>query len=98
MYFIKLWIVITLSLPVNLSSLVVVNKAQQLIMIRVGMRVVRGPNWRWGDQDSGEGHIGTVTKNDAGDKCVAVEWDKGNKEKSMSLELGLDSSGNIGNL
>lgn len=25
-----------------------------------GLRVVRGPNWKWGDQDGGEGSIGTV--------------------------------------
>lgn len=26
----------------------------------VGARVVRGPDWKWGDQDGGEGHTGTV--------------------------------------
>jgi len=25
-----------------------------------GLRVVRGPNWKWGDQDGGEGSVGTV--------------------------------------
>ncbi len=25
-----------------------------------GSRVVRGPNWKWGDQDGGEGSVGTV--------------------------------------
>ena len=25
-----------------------------------GLRVVRGPDWTWGDQDGGEGHVGTV--------------------------------------
>ncbi len=28
----------------------------------VGMRVVRGPDWKWQDQDGGEGHAGTVIK------------------------------------
>ena len=28
----------------------------------VGLRVVRGPDWKWGDQDGGEGHAGTVIK------------------------------------
>ena len=27
-----------------------------------GLRVVRGPNWTWGDQDGGEGHVGTVVE------------------------------------
>jgi len=26
----------------------------------VGLRVVRGPDWKWGDQDGGEGSVGTV--------------------------------------
>ena len=26
----------------------------------VGLRVVRGPDWKWGDQDGGEGCVGTV--------------------------------------
>jgi len=25
-----------------------------------GLRVVRGPDWKWGDQDGGEGGVGTV--------------------------------------
>ena len=25
-----------------------------------GLRVVRGPDWTWRDQDGGEGHVGTV--------------------------------------
>jgi hypothetical protein len=28
----------------------------------VGLRVVRGPNWKWGAQDGGEGFVGTVVK------------------------------------
>ena len=28
--------------------------------ISVGSRVVRGPDWQWGDQDGGPGHVGTV--------------------------------------
>ena len=29
-------------------------------VILVGSRVVRGPDWQWGDQDGGPGHVGTV--------------------------------------
>lgn len=25
-----------------------------------GLRVVRGPDWKWGEQDGGEGGVGTV--------------------------------------
>lgn len=27
-----------------------------------GLRVVRGPNWKWGNQDASEGYVGTVIK------------------------------------
>ena len=27
-----------------------------------GLRVVRGPDWKWGDQDGGEGNVGTVVE------------------------------------
>ena len=51
--------------------------------MEVGLRVVRGPDWKWGDQDDGEGHIGTVVgifkpgSTIAPDKTVAVQWDSG---------------------
>ena len=28
----------------------------------VGLRVVRGPDWKWQDQDGGEGHAGTIVE------------------------------------
>lgn len=30
--------------------------------MEVGIRVVRGPDWKWGNQDDGEGHVGTVVE------------------------------------
>jgi hypothetical protein len=42
----------------------------------VGARVVRGPNWKWGKQDGGEGHVGTVRSFESFDEVVIV-WDKG---------------------
>lgn len=42
-----------------------------------GLRVVRGPNWKWGDQDGGEGGVGTVVGfgpiGVLGDKLAEVE-------------------------
>ncbi|XP_030843382.1 E3 ubiquitin-protein ligase MIB2-like [Strongylocentrotus purpuratus] len=52
--------------------------------MEVGTRVVRGPDWRWSDQDNGEGHLGTVVtigkrfSNPAHPKIVVVCWDMGN--------------------
>ena len=45
-------------------------------MIKIGVRVVRGPNWKWGNQDNGEGHIGTIKEISKEGKKVLVDWDK----------------------
>ncbi|RUS90925.1 hypothetical protein EGW08_001322 [Elysia chlorotica] len=51
--------------------------------MELGQRVVRGPDWKWGNQDSGEGHVGTVVEigrpgsQTSPDKTVVVQWDSG---------------------
>ncbi|XP_067251652.1 E3 ubiquitin-protein ligase MIB2 isoform X2 [Chanodichthys erythropterus] len=53
--------------------------------MEVGMRVVRGVDWKWGNQDEGEGHIGTVVEigrqgsTTTPDKTVVVQWDSGTR-------------------
>ena len=42
----------------------------------VGYRVVRGPDWKWGKQDGGDGHLGTV-RNFESTEEVMVLWDNG---------------------
>ena len=42
-----------------------------------GLRVVRGPDWKWSNQDGGNGHVGTVEGGDGGK--VKVIWDDGDK-------------------
>jgi E3 ubiquitin-protein ligase mind-bomb len=45
-----------------------------------GVRVVRGPDWTWGDQDGGEGYAGTVVdsaKRVPPEGTVMVRWDVG---------------------
>ena len=48
-----------------------------------GLRVVRGPDWKWGDQDGGEGYAGTVISSSysgkLGARTVKVLWDTGFK-------------------
>mmetsp|Transcript_56342 Transcript_56342/g.182516 ORF Transcript_56342/g.182516 Transcript_56342/m.182516 type:complete len:177 (-) Transcript_56342:172-702(-) len=45
---------------------------------KVGARVRRGPDWKWGDQDGGQGNLGTLTGESAGTcGCVWVRWDNG---------------------
>ncbi|XP_012946086.1 E3 ubiquitin-protein ligase MIB2 [Aplysia californica] len=51
--------------------------------MELGLRVVRGPDWKWGNQDTGEGHVGTVVEigrpgsQTSPDKTVVVQWDSG---------------------
>lgn len=51
----------------------------------VGLRVVRGPDWKWQNQDDGEGHVGTVVEigkpgsTTSPDKTVVVQWDSGSR-------------------
>ena len=44
-----------------------------------GLRIVRGPDWSWGDQDGGEGHVGTVVEVGPNSRSVMVQWDCGNR-------------------
>lgn len=46
------------------------------LMEFVGARVVRGPDWKWGKQDGGEGHVGTVRSFESSEEVVVV-WDNG---------------------
>ena len=52
-----------------------------------GDRVKRGPDWRWGSQDGGDGH-GTVQSEDGAGWCE-VEWDNGN---SNSYRVGYNGA------
>lgn len=55
------------------------------MMLEIGVRVVRGPNWIWGFQDDGDGHCGTVVElgksgsSTSPDKTVVVQWDSGSR-------------------
>ncbi|XP_072174703.1 uncharacterized protein [Diadema setosum] len=54
--------------------------------LSVGTRVVRGPDWQWGDQDEGEGHVGTVVSvgesmSNPDPKLVVVLWDMRKRAK-----------------
>ncbi|XP_030842660.1 E3 ubiquitin-protein ligase MIB2 isoform X3 [Strongylocentrotus purpuratus] len=53
--------------------------------VNVGVRVVRGPEWKWGNQDDGDGHLGTIVEigrqgsSTSPDKTVVVQWDCGTR-------------------
>ena len=47
--------------------------------LALGLRVVRGPDWKWGGQDGGEGFVGSVVELEEGSGEVAVQWDVGQR-------------------
>lgn len=52
------------------------NRTGRHIMEGVGAKVVRGPDWKWGKQDGGEGHVGTVRSFESPEEVVVV-WANG---------------------
>lgn len=55
---------------------VAANRVARVMMEGVGARVLRGPDWKWGKQDGGEGHVGTVRNFESPEEVVVV-WDNG---------------------
>lgn len=53
-----------------------VSRATRFMMEGIGARVIRGPDWKWGKQDGGEGHVGTVRNFESPEEVVVV-WDNG---------------------
>lgn len=52
------------------------TRTTRFMMEGVGARVIRGPDWKWGKQDGGEGHVGTVRNFESPEEVVVV-WDNG---------------------
>ncbi len=55
------------------------GKNNRVMMEGVGARVIRGPDWKWGKQDGGKGHVGTVRSFESPE--VVVVWDNGTAAK-----------------
>jgi len=50
---------------------------------RIGVRVRRGPDWKWGNQDGGAGNWGTTVEDSDPDmplRWIKVQWDHGEKK------------------
>lgn len=60
-----------------------------------GVRVVRGPSWKYGNQDGGDGYLGTVTE--IANNEVIVQWDVGFKSSySLDKELRIYDTATVG--
>lgn len=65
----------------------------------IGSRIIRGPDWKWGKQDGGEGHVGTVRNFESSEEVVIV-WDNGtaaNYRCSGARDLRILDLGPAGN-
>ena len=74
------------------------SRTSRLMMEGVGVRVVRGPDWKWGKQDGGEGHVGTVRNFESPEEVVVV-WDNGtaaNYRCSGAFDLRILDSASTG--
>ena len=54
--------------------------------VRLGLRVVRGPDWEGGNVDGGEGYLGTVVAgprgaDDSRHDVATVQWDVGGERR-----------------
>jgi E3 ubiquitin-protein ligase HERC2 len=54
---------------------------------RDGSKVVRGPDWRWGDQDGGAGKVGRLQGTVKSNGWVDVKWPSGD---SNTYRAGAD--------
>ena len=75
-------------LPVRADCACINVNSRSCMELCVGLRVVRGPNWLWGDQDGGEGHVGTVVEVEQDGGSVVVQWDCGNRCRYRCGEEG----------
>jgi E3 ubiquitin-protein ligase mind-bomb len=54
----------------------------------VGLRVVRGVDWDKGDEDGGEGNVGTVVNILSNSQQVRVQWDS---QDTLNVQENPDS-------
>lgn len=50
---------------------------EEAALMKTGTKVVRGPDWKWYDQDRGGSGVGTVLSPVADDGWVRVQWVSG---------------------
>ena len=60
----------------------ITNSSSVIPEIAPGFKVIRGPNWRWSDQDGGPDSLGTVEAitswNEVPGEGVTIKWDSNN--------------------
>jgi hypothetical protein len=80
---------------VNYKGVISSSKGQPE-SLPIGTRIVRGPDWKWGNQDGGDGEVGETIQAVQSDQWVRVKWKNGTKNtyrwgKSGKYDLKLVS-------
>lgn len=52
---------------------------------QAGLIIQRGPDWKWGDQDGGDGCLGRLMGGDDGDSWAKVKWDHTDSTNSYRI-------------
>jgi E3 ubiquitin-protein ligase HERC2 len=62
-----------------------VSGPETLARLRVGSRVVRGADWKWGDQDGGGPGTVQALEDDGFEDLISVQWDRGGHLKAYRM-------------
>ena len=70
---------------VCMCTYIISTDASAVMEASIGIRVVRGPDWSWGNQDGGDGYVGTLidlkmnppSAGKSAGHTVVVAWDNG---------------------
>ena len=68
--------------------------------VRTGMKVIRGPDWNWGDQDGCSGSSGVIIGAVDSEGWVPVRWSNGSSNKyrvgaNDKYDLKFSSTSNV---
>jgi len=67
-----------------------ISGAEEAALMKVGTQVVRGPDWKWGDQDGCPSAVGTVVAGLADDGWIRVQWNTGETNSYRSFEISAE--------
>ena len=66
----------TQTTPQQQQAVYETNSSKLVFKSYIGCRVLRGPDWKWGKQDGGEGNCGIIRNFESNEEVVVV-WDNG---------------------
>ncbi|GAB1603387.1 hypothetical protein Ahia01_000620000 [Argonauta hians] len=77
-----LWKVVFVILFTIISASLIWGCSDEILQkLKPGVRVTRGPHWKWNNQDGGPGSLGTVKSQISTSGWITVLWDVGHKNQ-----------------